>query len=415
MALRLRRGTNAERLTVTPQSGEIIYVTDSKKLYVGDGSTVGGNLVSGVNDIIDDATPQLGGDLDLNNKNIVGNGNINITGTITATGNINLGDGAGGDVISVGGDVNGNLIPSTDESFNLGSASGRWQNLWASGAVISGNIDAQTINSNIVADDSTLAYNSATNTFNGAFTGALSGTLDGDVTGSVFADDSTLIVDAVNRKISTLALVDNANDLQIDTISLNIAHTGAVNIGANDSNGTFRNGQLIVKRSGTSGVALSINTYHDSNNISDIKAVKHRGTFASPASYQPGDRVMELSGEAFDGTSNRVAAILVFEAVEAVSNNVAPGRAKIRVANPAGTTTDFVFTHDGNLTANSVTSSFIGSLASDDSTMVVDNNGSIVNLNFTGNVSGTPGDTGTVDSWLQVVVNGATKYIPLYA
>jgi len=42
MPFQLRRGTNAERLTITPLAGEIIYTTDTKLLYVGDGSTIGG-------------------------------------------------------------------------------------------------------------------------------------------------------------------------------------------------------------------------------------------------------------------------------------------------------------------------------------------------------------------------------------
>lgn len=45
MALRLRRGTNAERLLITPLEGELIYATDTKKLYIGDGATTGGNLI----------------------------------------------------------------------------------------------------------------------------------------------------------------------------------------------------------------------------------------------------------------------------------------------------------------------------------------------------------------------------------
>ena len=47
MALRLRRGTNAERLLITPVEGELIYTTDTKLLYIGDGSTAGGTLVTG--------------------------------------------------------------------------------------------------------------------------------------------------------------------------------------------------------------------------------------------------------------------------------------------------------------------------------------------------------------------------------
>ena len=41
--------------------------------------------VSGAVDLVTDTTPQLGGDLDLNSSDITGTGNINITGNITAT------------------------------------------------------------------------------------------------------------------------------------------------------------------------------------------------------------------------------------------------------------------------------------------------------------------------------------------
>ena len=45
MALQIRRGTNVERMLITPVQGELIYTTDTKKLYVGDGVTVGGIAV----------------------------------------------------------------------------------------------------------------------------------------------------------------------------------------------------------------------------------------------------------------------------------------------------------------------------------------------------------------------------------
>ena len=46
MALKIRRGTDTERQTITPDLGEPIFTTDTKQLFVGDGSTVGGVLVS---------------------------------------------------------------------------------------------------------------------------------------------------------------------------------------------------------------------------------------------------------------------------------------------------------------------------------------------------------------------------------
>ena len=45
MSLRIRRGTNAERLQTTLDLGEIAYTTDTKQLYVGDGVTLGGNNI----------------------------------------------------------------------------------------------------------------------------------------------------------------------------------------------------------------------------------------------------------------------------------------------------------------------------------------------------------------------------------
>lgn len=46
MALQLRRGLEANRSSVTPAEGELLYTTDQKKVYIGDGTTAGGNLLS---------------------------------------------------------------------------------------------------------------------------------------------------------------------------------------------------------------------------------------------------------------------------------------------------------------------------------------------------------------------------------
>ena len=49
MALQIRRGTEAQRAALTgvdvPVLGELLYTTDTKKLYVGDGVTGGGTGV----------------------------------------------------------------------------------------------------------------------------------------------------------------------------------------------------------------------------------------------------------------------------------------------------------------------------------------------------------------------------------
>ena len=45
MSLRIRRGTNSERLTKTFDQGELAWTTDTEKLYVGDGVTAGGKNI----------------------------------------------------------------------------------------------------------------------------------------------------------------------------------------------------------------------------------------------------------------------------------------------------------------------------------------------------------------------------------
>ena len=87
MALRLRRGTDLERIGVVFAVGELVYSTDTKRLFIGDGVTAGGIPVS---DLISDMSPQLGASLDLNTYDIVGFGNINVNGDITASGTLTV-------------------------------------------------------------------------------------------------------------------------------------------------------------------------------------------------------------------------------------------------------------------------------------------------------------------------------------
>lgn len=62
MSLKIRRGLASDRLSITPDEGELIYTTDTKAVYIGDGSTAGGNLISSAYipsaTWIDNASPQ---------------------------------------------------------------------------------------------------------------------------------------------------------------------------------------------------------------------------------------------------------------------------------------------------------------------------------------------------------------------
>ena len=78
----LKRGNEAQR-TFTPSNGEPVWVTDTKKLYIGDGSTVGGIEISdsGFPTITDDTTTNSDFYLAMSD---VSTGNFD-TATVTST------------------------------------------------------------------------------------------------------------------------------------------------------------------------------------------------------------------------------------------------------------------------------------------------------------------------------------------
>mgnify|MGYP006233811257 CR=1 FL=1 len=61
---------------------------------------------SGISNVVEDTTPQLGGNLDVNGKNITGTGNVNLSGVITATSFVGDGSGLSGAGIGTNGNVN---------------------------------------------------------------------------------------------------------------------------------------------------------------------------------------------------------------------------------------------------------------------------------------------------------------------
>jgi hypothetical protein len=281
MALQVRRGTNAERLAITPLEGELIYVTDTKQLYVGDGTTLGGTttIQNTIDSLLADSTPQLGGSLDLNGNDITGTGNINITGTITATGNINLGDGAGGDQISVGGVINGDLVPDQDGQHDLGSASAFWKEAWLEQLTVDSQITAERVNADIIADDSTVVFNSTTGLIaaaqvSGTFTGNVIGNVTGDVvgnttgyhtgdvSGSVFAGDSSVMVDAIGNELfaTNLTLTGDATIVDLNTNSITDRDTfGILEIDMTNTGGNPQP-RIELKSNGASGTGMWIMT-----------------------------------------------------------------------------------------------------------------------------------------------------------
>ena len=158
MAFRLRRGTNLERQTQTLVQGELIYVTDYESagvspLWVGDGSTPGGREIA-----TGSGSPAvLTQNLNLNNYNIFGSGNITATAFV--------GDGSGltnlPTITSANlEELNNVVITSPVNGQALVYSSGSWINDTVSGGVGDGVVEGSNYRINIIATDSSLLVDS---------------------------------------------------------------------------------------------------------------------------------------------------------------------------------------------------------------------------------------------------------------
>ena len=198
MALQLRRGTDAERKLATFSVGEIIYTTDTKKVFVGDGTTVGGKFVGGLAEAgLRAVTTFEGGQfvttyeteytadghLVMNTKDVTGVRNLSISGKVLST-----------------------LSPS-NSLITLGESANRWGTVYAgiinvSNTIIgnisgdltgttfgehNGNVRNGDVYGNIYSDSNRKLVDWRSESFDGIFQGPLYG--------SLYGNDSSVILD----------------------------------------------------------------------------------------------------------------------------------------------------------------------------------------------------------------------------
>ena len=80
-------------------------------------------------DLVDDTTPQLGGNLDLNSNNITGTGDISVTGDFDASGSVGIGETSPASKLTIGGNSNYTAKPTVQvtDTTNGGSMTLRGQ------------------------------------------------------------------------------------------------------------------------------------------------------------------------------------------------------------------------------------------------------------------------------------------------
>lgn len=199
-------------------------------LSLGDAATIGGALsVTGAATL---------------SSTLAVTGNQTNTGNLTVNGNTTLGNAAT-DTVTVNADVASNLIPSTDDAYDLGATGSEWRDAYIDGTayIDTGSIDTANVATLNVSGDAAVTGNltvtggitatitGASDTAN-ALTTARTISLGGDVTGSVSFDGSTdvtltatIVDDSHSHVIADIDGLQTALDAKLSS-----SYTGDVDI-----------------------------------------------------------------------------------------------------------------------------------------------------------------------------------------
>ena len=314
MAFKIRRGTNAQRLLITPAEGELIYTTDTKKLFTGDGTTLGGVAVD--------------------------------TGTVAFSG------------------IASDVTPDVDSTRDIGATGNRWAEGWfdnvygAFTGALTGNVTGN-LSGNV------------TGNVTGNLTGNVDGNVTGDLVGSVFADDSTTVIDAIQKKIFGSIYSPNNGNLYLSTNpSNNYLTNGDVVI--TDNVVTLLNGLdtiqlgtntsalgvgLRIKSPVLTNKSIEINSLTNGINGDSFEIQVSRGTLNVPTQVQQGDPLFTIVANSYDGTDYRFSSAISFDIDPDTANPVGPGATPGKISfgtSPDGGTTinGLVFDSFGQLGVN---------------------------------------------------------------
>jgi len=246
-------------------------------------------------------------------------GDTTLTGNLVANGNITLGNAAT-DTVTVTADVASNLIPSADDTHDLGASGSEWKDLYLDGTayIDTGSIDTAnvgtlavsgngTITGDLTVDGTFTATGGVTATSAATLSTARTISLGGDVTGSasfdgsadititaVIADDShnhtianvdglQAALDAKAATLSDLGVSASATELNYNDITT-LGTSEASKVVTADANGvvTFDNGTITESTALGTGANVTINL-QDGDNFTHTLTENVTYTFSNPA------------------------------------------------------------------------------------------------------------------------------------
>lgn len=402
MPLQIRRGTEDQRqeelvdLGKPLLPGEPLFVTDDQRLYIGDGVTPGGVLVTGFN--ANDALVSAANGLVAGNAF---NPNISFIFGLTQQSNSRIearldlenydgeigADAFRGSVIAVDsstlvnavtasinldGTIKGDAIPFDNETHDLGDVSHRFRKLFLSNngisigmaeitgsgltvnlpanstvggipiAAIAPGVDYQV---NIINADSTRIVDSENSTFTGYF--------NGDLKGSVFTDDSTPIVDGVNRKLfgneGVYGDIKNFSDDTVIRVIDKTAFLDTLTFGTPSATGAgvvqaqsivaIIDDSFTVISNGAPSATSSIFTILSASDTTDgdtIALARQRGAAGFASAVQSGDEIGAFGFSGYDGANFLFAGGISSIVDGTVSAGVVPTKMELKVNDSLG-------------------------------------------------------------------------------
>ena len=170
----------------------------------------------------------------------------------------------------------------------------------------------------------TFAYNDAVGRIDATVTVAATGPFDGDLTGSVFSDNSTKMIDAVESRVVGNVLSDV---VQFESVG------GTPSTQLTNAIFSVRGTAIFFKDDYDVADSnfFNIQQHHSTVDANPINIVRTRGTNAAPTAVINGDDIIDITFNGHDGTTFRTAASITVGVEGAVSTGVVPGYITFRV------------------------------------------------------------------------------------
>ena len=267
------------------------------------------------------------------NTDVLVNGNLHATGNITADGDIQIGD-ANTDNVVFNADINSDIIPNTNNSFNLGSnpATGgqAWKNVYANN-IVTNTLELQDL------------------TVNGNFEVAGTATLNGDITLGNANTDLVTFNGEVNSNIvpTTTAFYDlGATGSRWANAYLNRIEIDGIVVDTNTIQTTLNNDDLTLSASGSGKIAVPSNNVLIDENLTVNGTTNLAGTNIAGTLNQTG--VVTVVGDI-----NQTGDFTTSGTTTVTGNVTATGTLNVGDISVHGNTVEVTTTDtDLNLTAN---------------------------------------------------------------